>query len=218
MNLAAISGDGWVQHQAAVQALLFRLAATNNADTVLLDFDTIRREALRARAESSQAARAIAPDLPGYVPFSTWMKDARLADDVIDTHAILRTALMIAPEEIVIIDARNYDLEPILLALEKVRLAWFPLDTWHPTFALITDDVYALQLLTALSRTFYLQPQVLSERETRLIVRGLMRRALVYRWFGSGTGRLTRFGSRMLGEFKAYLDKWSDSIHGAPKS
>jgi hypothetical protein len=218
MNLAAISGGGWMQYQEAAHALLFRLAATRSTDTVLLDFDTIRREAMMGRVDGSQAERVMASHLPGYVPFATWMKDARLADDVIDTHAILRTALMIAPENIVIIDARNYDLEPILMALEKVRLAWFPLDTWHPTFAVISDDVYSLRLLTALARTFYLQPQVLSERETRLIVRGLMRRALVYRWFGPGTGRLTRVGSKMLGGFKAYLDKLSDSIHGAPKS
>lgn len=218
MNLAAISGEGWTQYQGAVQALLLRLAATNSADTVLLDFDTIRREATMGRADGSQSDRVIASDFPGYVPFATWMKDARLADDVIDKHAILRTALMIPPESIVIIDARNYDLEPILLALEKVRRAWFPLDIWHPTFAVISDDVYSLRLLTALASTFYIQPQILSERETRLIVRGLMRRALVYRLFGPGAGRIARFGSKMLVAFKDYLDKLSDSINSAPKS
>jgi hypothetical protein len=218
MNLAAISGTGWMQHQAAAQALLSRLAATKSTDTIMLDFETISREATRADAEGIQAKGASASGLPGYVSFAKWMKDARLADDVIDTHAILSAAMMIPVEHIVIIDARNYDFELIQLAFEKVRLAWYPLDTWHPTFAVISDDVHLLRLLVALARTFYSQPQVLSERETRLIVKALMRRAFVYRWFGAGAGRIAHSVSKIFERIKAFQDKLSDYINDAPKS
>ncbi|MEI8210321.1 MAG: hypothetical protein WCG16_14010 [Methylococcales bacterium] len=189
MNLAVISGNGWLQHQSAVHALLERLAATKSTDAILLDFDAISREVTQANAAGNQAYGTSTSALTGYVPFAKWMKDARLAEDVIDTNAILSTATMIPAENIVIIDAHNYGLELILAALEKARLAWYPLDTWHPTFAVIADDVCLLRLLPVLANTFYSQPQVLSDRETRLIVKAMMRRASIYRWFGPRGGR-----------------------------
>ncbi len=189
MNLAVISGNGWLHHQNAVHALLLRLAATKSTDAIVLDFDVISREVIQINAAGNQLDEMSTSALTGYVPFAKWMKDSRLAEDVIDTNAILSTATMIPAENIVIIDARNYGLELILSALEKARLAWYPLDTWHPTFAVIADDVYLLRLLPVLASTFYSQPQVLSERETRLIVKALMRRAFIYRWFGPRGGR-----------------------------
>lgn len=218
MNLAAISGIGWMQHQGAAHALLLRLAATKSTATILLDFETISRETMLADTGEIQANGVSVSASPGYVPFEKWMKDARLADDVIDTHAILSTAKMIPAENIIIIDARNYGLELILLALEKARLAWYPLDTWHPTFGVICDDVYLLRLLPVLANTFYSQPQVLTDRETRLIVKALMRRAFVYRWFGSGAGRVARTISKIVERIKVSQDKLSDYIKDAPKS
>lgn len=218
MNLAVISGNGWLQHQGAVHALLLRLAATKSTDAILLDFDVISREATRADAGGIQADGASASASLGYVPFAKWMKDSRLAEDVIDTNAILSTATMIPAENIVIIDARFYGLELILSALEKARLAWYPLDTWHPTFAVIADDVYLLQLLPKLASTFYSQPQVLSDRETRLIVKALMHRAFIYRWFGPSGGRTAQAIGKIVNGINASIDNLIDYINDAPKS
>ena len=218
MNLAVISGNGWLQHQGAVHELLVRLAATKSTDAIMLDFDVISREVTQINVAGNQLDGTSTSALTGYVPFAKWMKDARLAEDVIDTNAILSTATMIPAENIVIIDARNYGLELILSALEKARLAWYPLDTWHPTFALIADDVYLLRLLPVLASTFYSQPQVLSDRETRLIVKALMRRAFIYRWFGSSGGRTAQAIGNIVNGINASIDNLIDYINDAPKS
>jgi len=218
MNLAVISGHGWGQYQNATYALLLRFATTKSTDAILLDFDTISREALRANVTENQNNEAITSELNGYVAFATWMKDARLAEDVIDTNAILSTAIMIPAESIVIIDARNYGLELILLALQKARLAWYDLDTWHPTFAVIADDVYLLKLLPVLADTFYSQPQILSDRETRLLVKAMMRRAFIYRWFGPSGGRTVQAIKKIINGINYSIDKLVDYINNAPKS
>lgn len=218
MNLSVISGNGWLHYQNAVHALLLRLAATKSTVAIVLDFDVISREVIQINAAGNQVDEMSTSALTGYVPFAKWMKDARLAEDVIDTNAILSTATMIPAENIVIIDARNYGLELILSALEKARLAWYPLDTWHPTFALIADDVYLLQLLPVLANTFYSQPQVLSERETRLIVKTLMRRAFIYRWFGPSGGRTAQAIGKIINGINVSIDNLIDYLNDAPKS
>jgi hypothetical protein len=218
MNLAVISGNGWLHHQSEVHALLLRLAATKSTDAILLDFDVISREVSQINATGNQVDEVSTSTLIGYVPFAKWMKDSRLAEDVIDTNAILSTAVMIPEENIVIIDARNYGLDLILSALEKARLAWYPLDSWHPTFTVIADDVYLLQLLPKLANTFYSQPQVLSDRETRLIVKALMRRAFIYRWFGPSGGRTAQAIGNIVNGINASIDNLIDYINDAPKS
>jgi hypothetical protein len=210
MNLVVISGSGWTQHQGAVQVLLARLAATGSTDTILVDHEAIRREAV-----ASEVPEACA--WPGLVQFSAWMKDARLAEESINPMAILSSARLIPSDQVVVIDARNYSLDLIAAALKKARLAWYPLDQWHPTFGVVTDDVNLLRLLPALAATFYSQPQVLTERESKLIVRGIMRRAFIYRWFGSRAGRMARWLGKLAGRANAVQDRLSYLITNAPK-
>jgi hypothetical protein len=189
MNLVAISGSGWSDSPAAGHALLARIAQSGGDDTILLDRETIRREALMLGHDADTSYLAD----QRLVPFDTWMKDSRLAEDSINSVAIQETARLIAPHHTVVIDARHYSLQLIGSALRQARIAWYPLDQWHPTFALICDDAVLLPTLQTLAPTFYSQPQVLTSREVKVIVQGLMRRAFVYRWFGARAGRVVRW-------------------------
>ncbi len=212
MNLVVISGSAWTEYQGAAQALLARVALAGHTDTLLLDYDTVRREAAGAPAP------APAVQWPGLVPFAHWMKDARLADEQINPQAILSTAQQIGSEHMVVLDARHYGAPLIEAALAKARLAWYPLDQWHPTFALVCDDAWLLRLVSVLATTFYSQPQVLSERETRLLVRAVMRRAFVYRWMGARVGRFSRSLSRLLERYKAAQDRLGERMSAGPRA
>jgi hypothetical protein len=206
MNLAIVSGMGWTLHRGAAETLLNRLAAGSAADTVLLDLDAVARETPGAGQPS-----------PHVIPFAQWMKDARLAQEAINPEAILASAGAVPPERIVLVDARNYSIELIADALAKARVAWYPLERWHPLFALVADDINLLRLMPLLAATFYSQPQVLTEREVRQIVRALMRRAFICRWFGARAGRSLRWLERVLGALRGVHERLSDAIHNAPK-
>jgi hypothetical protein len=211
MNLAVISGTGWSHHRAAAEALLRRFAAAGGAQTILLDLDTIVREA----ASDRPAATSI--DWPGLVPFDSWVKDHRLAEEAINPQAVLSTARAISTEHLVVVDARHFGMGLVADALLAARIAWFPLDDWHPVFAIVTDDVNALRTLQLLAGTFYCQPQVLTARETTMQVRGVMRRALVQRWLGQSAGRFAGWMERAISRAKLTQEKVSDMLISAPK-
>ena len=208
MNLAIISGKGWYIHPGAVKTLLLRMAATNNSDTLLLDFDTIKRESNLFPAIISHNNLSVGLEKFCYILFNKWIKDTRIVNDSIDANAILEIAREIPSDKIVVIDARNYDIELIQSALEVARYAWYPLDQWHPTLALVADDMYLLRLLPKLANTFYIQPQILSDQESKLIVKKIMRNAFIYRWFGLKGGRFDRLVSNLLD----LIDKYSRKI------
>jgi hypothetical protein len=207
MNLVAISGSGWSDSAAAGQALLARIAQAGGDDTILLDRDTIRREASMIERSSDTAAQAGTHQC--IVPFDTWMKDSRVADDCINSVAIQETARTIAPQYTVVIDARNYSLQLIADALRQARIAWYPIDQWHPTFALVCDDAMLLRVLQLLAPTFYSQPQVLTSREVKVIVRRVMSRAKVYRYFGGRARHVLRWIEKSTRRVRAARDRFS---------
>lgn len=212
MNLAVISGTGWTQYPAAAQWLVQRFAAAGGCETVLLDLPAIEREAA-ANPDLPQASA-----WPGLISFNSWVKDPRLAVESINAQAVLSTARSIPSTEIVVIDARHYSLDLIVAALMKARQAWFPLDDWHPAFAVVADDVHQLRLMSALAATFYSQPQVLTERETTLVVRSVMRRAAISRLLGNRAGRFANVIRRMLTRIKLTQEKVDDLLRAAPKN
>jgi hypothetical protein len=119
---------------------------------------------------------------------------------------------------LVVVDARHYTFELVASALQKARTAWYPLDHWHPTFAIVADDINLLRMLQTLAATFYSQPQVLTEREVKLIVRAVMRRAFIYRWFGARAGRTARWLEKLAVRAKATQERMGDLITGAPRN
>lgn len=206
MNLAVVSATGWTRHQDGARTLLARLAAQGGDETVMLDADTIAREGPGAHG------------LTCVIDFSDWIKDGRLAQEAINPQAILSAAHATPVEAIVLVDARNYSVELIAQALAKARLAWYPLERWHPVFALVSDDVNLLRVLALLASTFYSQPQVLSEREVRLIVRAMMRRAFIYRWFGARAGRALRWLEKTLRRLRWVRDRISAVLNHPSKA
>jgi hypothetical protein len=183
------------------------MANTKNTDTILLDYDTINRESQPSPSLDFQTTTRDTLRSITYLLFEKWMKDTRIAHDCIDANAILVTARKILPENIVIIDARNYNIELIQSALEKARYAWYPLDQWHPTFALIADDIYLLRLLPILANTFYIQPQIISNNEFKKNVKGFMGIATIYRLFGLKGGRFANSYIRFTDRIRNYAKK-----------
>lgn len=208
MNLVAISGSGWSDSPAAGHSLLARIALAAGDDTILLDRETLRREAKMLSQKDAEQASGVCID-QSIVSFGQWMKDARLAEDIINPVAIQETARVTPCGHVIVIDARHYRLELIVMALEQARVAWYPLDEWHPTFAVICDDAILLRTLQMLAPTFYSQPQVLTARETRIIVRSVMHRAFIYRWFGARAGRIMRWLAKFAKYAKATRERIS---------
>ena len=145
----------------------------------------------RAAVEREHAAQDDVPQpLPVYEQrFSDWVTVGLADGGVLDLHAIRTAANRIPSDHIVLIDASSHRPALLTAALAHLRHAWFHLDTWHPAFVVVIDDVHLLEQSEPLSQTFYCQPQLLTEVETNRLVRQMVRRAWIYRWFGPGVAR-----------------------------
>lgn len=183
MRLAVVAASRWYGKRQAAVSLLARLAVESTHTCVVIDGDCIDREARAPVASPSLALSEIA--------FSDWLKPGAVEDSVIDAHRIRRAPASLPIERGVLIDAAGHRQDLIVAALRECRAAWYPLDEWHPAFAVVCDDIALLPLADALASTFYCQPANLSAAEVRRLVADHQARAFVFRWFGYSTGRFT---------------------------
>ena len=200
MNVIALSAHAWSNHRAQAMQLLQRLAQSRTHVTAVIDRAAVERE--RIEGSALQQPLSVFEQ-----PFSGWVTVGMAEGGVLDMHTIRNAASQIPGDHIVIVDASSHRPALVTAALGHLRHAWFHLDTWHPAFVVVFDDVHLLALADALSQTFYCQPQLLTEVETNRLVRQMVRRALIYRWFGPGLAR------RHEGLLFRYVDRfarWKD--------
>jgi hypothetical protein len=209
MNIVLVSGRGWQLHPSTVENLLVRLSVNANADAVLFDLESVIRESLtESQYHNTVIFHGETPVVA--ISFTEWIKDPTMSEDSINTSAILNAPARVPTDHIIIVDARNHRLDLLASALEYVRLAWYPLDAWHPVFALVADDRILLDLLPILSHTFYLQPEVITPVEARVIARAILRRAFFYRLFGPYLARKMIAAERALEKIEALAKKVRD--------
>ena len=196
MNVVALSAHAWAHHRAQSLQLLQRLARSPTHVTAVIDRSAVERE----RVDTALVAQ---PLTVHEQDFAGWVTVGMAEGGVLDVHAIRHAAGGIPSDHIVVIDATSHRPDLVTSALGHLRHAWFHLDNWHPAFVVVFDDVHLLALSAALSQTFYCQPQLLTEVETNRLVRQMLRRAWIYRWFGPGVAR------RHEGVLFRYVDRYA---------
>lgn len=184
MRLAVIGAIGWARHREAATALVEAIRGSAGTACVVLDSSTIR------------AHRDIAPP-PGapaasVVPLAKWLKPGAVDDFILDIHTVRDTPFRLPLDRPVILDCAGYRAGLVEAAVSECRSAWYPLDSWHPAFAVVCEDALLLRLADRVSNTFYCQPMSFSEEELRAIVDAHMAKASVYRLFGYSAGRASR--------------------------
>lgn len=85
---------------------------------------------------------------------------------------------------IVLLDARFYELNIISSLLHDIARIWFQLTEWQPAFVLVVDDYYCLQFIRELNASFYIQPLSTSKRYLAIEMKRMLFQAFLYRWFG----------------------------------
>ncbi len=183
MRLMVVSALRWRTHPAAVQSLVARLIGAESYTCVVLDALAIERETVAACQNGFPPCSHIA--------FADWLKPGAMEDSVIDAHLIREAPAGLPIDRPIVLDCSGHRAELIVAALRECRYAWYPLDQWHPAFALVCDDIALLPMADALANTFYCQPVNLGDRNLRNLVNDHFARAFVFRWFGYTTGRRT---------------------------
>jgi len=186
VRLAVVSTRGWQASPQAALALVARLIESPNPNHVCIVIDSA---AVQVAARDTPVSAALPHTL---IAFAAWLKPGAVEDSVIDTHRIRAAPAEMALDRPVILDGSGHRFELIAAALAQCRHAWFPLDQWHPAFAIICDEINLLPLADALAGTFYCQPGNISDRDLNRLVSDHQSRAFIFRWFGYTTGRYSR--------------------------
>lgn len=183
MNLVALSESGYSWNNSAALSVVQRISNECESDAIVVDFQTVKREIARG-------AENVEPGSMEVIPFGSWLKDGHVSDDIVNSHAIRVSAGKIPAQKIIVVDASAYSFDLISSALEQARHAWYPLEKWHPTFAIICEESKLNRLIDIMANTFYVQPKILTIKEAKSLTSQMMVQAFVTRWFGLRVGKL----------------------------
>ena len=180
MNLIAISAVAAREYPGVVESIIEDLLNGEDERMVSVDIGTVRqRQALYPEHAPIPAHR---------IDLSEWLKqgtDAYLPDE----NAIWRSALERAADVPIVVNASGYQLATIVPVLRECRAAWFDLETWHPGFVVVCNDLVLPYVSEELFDTFYARPRQLTRIESVRLVNGILRRATLARWFGLASSR-----------------------------
>lgn len=168
-----VTERSYSQHAEATLKIIGELVEYPTEQVVILDSNAVVRFLQQSKDLSSPSINVTF--------FSEWLTGTKL-----EPQKIRKTAEAIDGNGILLLDARDNNVDDIKQAIDFFQRTLFFYDTWPRGFVIIIDDFDSTYIAQFLSEKFYIIPRSLDPTELANIVKEIRRKALKQRFKQSG--------------------------------